>query len=517
MRDLEKCVGSLEEKSGAVVDDYGGRLNPAVKERWLSAYKDSFTSIEDIPGCINLSEIEKNLIRQVTATYQMRIPHYYFSLVQHSANPKDPIWRQCVPSVEEIREDIDGKIDPLGEEKFTPTPYLVHRYPDRVLLLVTGQCFMHCRHCTRKRLWKDKNSEPILKDIEEALDYVKKNRHIREVIVSGGDPLTLSTEKLDRILLAISLIESVEVIRIGTRAPVVFPQRINDRLCAVLSKYDNLWVNVQFNHPREITAQAVTACQKIQQCGIPISNQSVLLKGINDDQQTMTELCRKLQSVRIRPYYLFECDPVVGASHFRTPVSKGIELIKKMRGYTSGMCIPNFVVDGTDGKGKVPLAPNYLVSESEKGMLLRNYKDELFLYPDPGLRVKVSDRQETSLGVCNIGIIFNLKKNDCSGDEEEEYDEIATIESIKTEIEKLGFKSMLFEHIDSLADDLRRQKPDFVLNIAEGLGAGRSRESEVPCLLESLGIPYSGSDPISLGITLDKYFTGTMLKASAIP
>jgi lysine 2,3-aminomutase len=203
------------------------------------------------------------------------------------------------------------------------------------------------------------------------------------VIVSGGDPLTLPTEKIDYILSMLSDIKSIEVIRIGTRAPVVFPQRIDDNLCKVLEKYENLWLNTQFNHPSEITTQSILACKRLQRCGIVISNQSVLLKGVNDNVGTMLELCHKLQNIRVRPYYLYQCDPVVGAHHFRTSIWRGIDILENMRGHTSGMCIPTFVVDGIDGKGKIPINPNYVLSVSPDGLTLRNYKNETLFYFNP--------------------------------------------------------------------------------------------------------------------------------------
>ncbi len=383
MHNSKKISCSTDEEPGGNKSVVGGNNDLFVEENWQIAYKDSLKSIDTLARRIPLEQIEKLNLKQVAKTYHMRIPLYYFSLIQDGSNPLDPIRRQCVPSIEEIREEIHESIDPLGEEKTSPCPFLVHRYPDRVLLLVTGCCFMYCRHCTRKRLWGNKNIEPTLKDIEQSLSYIKEHTNIREVIVSGGDPLTLPTVRLDYILSMVASLKNIEVIRIGTRAPVVFPQRIDESLCAVLEKYDNLWVNVQFNHPREITSQSIDACKKIQKCGIPVNNQSVLLKGINDDPQVMIELCYKLQSIRIRPYYLFQCDPVIGASHFRTSVFKGIEILEKMRGHTSGMCIPTFVVDGIDGKGKIPLAPEYLVSISSEGITLRNYKNETFFYYNP--------------------------------------------------------------------------------------------------------------------------------------
>ncbi len=382
----KKNVGSVDEEPGGSIEESGSDNAVLVItscQNWHTAYKNSLRSVEDLSRYLSLSEEDKTNLRQVAKTYHMRITPHYFSLIKDYADTKDPIRMQCVPSPEEIRQEEHERIDPLSEEKTSPVPCLVHRYPDRVLLLVTGKCFMYCRHCTRKRLWHTKLAEPTLKDIDLALTYVQDNPQIREVIISGGDPLTLPTERLDYILSSVVRRTNVEVVRIGTRSPVVMPERIDDNLCKVLEKYHNLWVNVQFNHPREVNPDSIAACGKLQRCGIPISNQSVLLRGVNDDPQVMIELCRKLQAIRVRPYYMYQCDPVVGAWHFRTSVWRGIEILEKMRGHTGGLCIPTYVVDGIDGKGKIPISSNYLVSMSPDGVTLRNYKNETFFYYSP--------------------------------------------------------------------------------------------------------------------------------------
>jgi len=373
----KKIVNTLDEEPG-------GCSNSIISEEdWRIAEKNSFKNIEDLQQNMFLSSNDISALKPVVKKYHMRITPYYLSLVQNPFNSQDPIRKQCVPSLEELYDTEEDTLDPLGEEKTSPIPCLVHRYPDRVLFVVTGRCFMYCRHCTRKRLWKNKNCEPTLKELELGFQYIKDNPQIREVVVSGGDPLTLPTKKLDYILSNLARLGNIQAIRIGTRTPVVFPQRIDEPLCAMLEKYSSLWINVQFNHPREITPESTEACRKLQRCGIPLNNQSVLLKGVNDDPQVMIELCHKLQSIRVRPYYLFECDPVVGASHFRTPVGKGIEIIKKMRGYTGGMCVPTFVVDGIDGRGKVPLNPDYLVSINDDEVVLKSYNGEVFRYRNP--------------------------------------------------------------------------------------------------------------------------------------
>lgn len=508
------CGRKVSSTEGQEVSEPGGCLLQD-KQEWVLALKESIDNVNKLSKFFPLTNQEKEVLTAVSQQYQMRVTRYYLSLIKDQNDPLDPIKRQCFPSLEEILETPQDDIDPLGEEKTSPLPFLVHRYPDRVLLLVTSRCFMYCRHCTRKRLWQKHIPDPTLNDINAAVEYIRNNTNIREVIVSGGDPLTLSTERLDHILLLLYSLPNIEVIRIGTRAPVVIPQRVDRSLCAVLKRYDNLWMNLQFNHPREVTPEAINACRKLQKCGIPLSNQSVLLKGINDNAQVMAELCHKLQSIRVRPYYLFQCDPVVGAGHFRTSPMDGVKIIEKMRGYTGGLCVPTFVVDGIDGKGKVPLSPEYLVSHSPEGLTLRNYRNEVFFYEDP-LNSKVKEEPNKQKVVRNIGIIFNLKK-DSSNDLQEEYDEVATIESLRQEIEKFGFSVSLFEQNYGLEDKLRRNRPDFIINLAEGLGKSRSRESQAPAILESLDIPYSGSDALALGISLDKYLTRSVLAAAEIP
>ena len=343
----------------------------------------SITNIDSLSKFITLSPEEKTSLKKVSDIFKISITPHYFSLIADVNDKSDPIRMQSVPDSREIDLTDEECMDPLGEEKTSVCSCLVHRYPNRALLIVTSRCFMYCRHCTRKRLWKRGLFKTPAAEIDKAIEYIRKTEAIREVIVSGGDPFTLSTSELSGILKKLAGIRNVKVIRIGTRTPVVFPGRIDDGLCAMLEQFDNLWINVQFNHPREITAESREACRRLQKCGIPMSNQSVLLKGVNDDPAVMRELCEKLTEIRVRPYYLFQCDPVTGSGHFRTSVLKGIEIIENMRGHTSGMAVPTFVVDGTDGKGKIPIGPDYMISASEESVTLRNYKFEVFEYQNP--------------------------------------------------------------------------------------------------------------------------------------
>ena len=374
------CSNSDQDSTPSSKDDPLQRRNKSIQQKITAG---SINNIDALSEFIPLSREEKISLKKTTDIFRMNITPYYLSLIADVNDKKDPIRMQSIPDPRETVFTDEEFMDPLGEEKTPVCSCLVHRYPNRVLLIVTSRCFMYCRHCTRKRLWKRGLFKTPEAEIDKAIEYIRKTEAIREVIVSGGDPFTLSTSELSGILKKLAGIRNVKVIRIGTRTPVVFPGRIDDGLCAMLEQFDNLWINVQFNHPREITAESREACRRLQKCGIPMSNQSVLLKGVNDDPAVMRELCEKLTEIRVRPYYLFQCDPVTGSGHFRTSVLKGIEIIENMRGHTSGMAVPTFVVDGTDGKGKIPIGPDYMISASEESVTLRNYKFEVFEYQNP--------------------------------------------------------------------------------------------------------------------------------------
>ncbi len=326
--------------------------------------------------------IEQPDFETVTERYPFVTTSYYLSLAKPS--PDNPIMKQLCPSLKELEQDHNQSKDPLDEEGDSPVPGLVHRYPDRVLLILTNRCYMNCRHCTRKRIWKDCRYDiRSQKELNLILDYLENHQEVRDVIISGGDPLTLSDEFLDNLLANLRQIPHLEIIRIGTRAPVVFPMRITAKLVRILKKHRPIWLNTQFNHIQEITSESAQAVQRIMEAGIPVNNQTVLLKGINDSAEAMTQLCHGLLKLGVRPYYLFLCDPVAGVSHVRTSISKGIEVIEKMRGHTSGLAVPNFVVDAVRGGGKIPLQPKYLLhSNGDNSVLLRNYKGERFVYYD---------------------------------------------------------------------------------------------------------------------------------------
>jgi lysine 2,3-aminomutase len=349
---------------------------------WKWHFRNRISSVDELTRHIPLSAKDQEQIRLVTTKYPLSVTPYYFSLIDWS-NPDDPVRIQAVPSFKEIGLAGMGMEDPLDEKGHSPVPGLVHRYPDRVLMVLTDICPMLCRHCTRKREWRHGGWVHTPEEIERMLDYIRKTEAVRDVIISGGDPLTLSVRRLEEVLAGLKQIKHVEMIRIGTRFPVVLPQRIDDELCSMLSKYGPIWVNTHFNHPREITPEAAQACDRLLRAGIPVNNQSVLLHGVNDTVETQLRLCRELLRIKVRPYYLFQCDEVQGTEHLRTPVETGIKIIEGMRGHTSGLAVPSFVIDLPQGGGKVPVQPNYVVLQTSEELLIRNYQGRLFQYRNP--------------------------------------------------------------------------------------------------------------------------------------
>jgi lysine 2,3-aminomutase len=349
---------------------------------WKWQFRNRITTSEKLATFFPLSAREKAQLRLVTAKYPLSVSPYYLSLI-NIYDPDDPIRKQAIPSFEEITLGSVGFEDPLGEKRDSVVPGLVHRYPDRLLMVLTDICPMLCRHCTRKREWHNGGWVRTTGEIKAMLDYIRRHKTIRDVILSGGDPLTLSTRRLEDVISKLRQIEHVEIIRIGTRFPVVLPQRIDDELCNMLSKYGPIWLNTQFNHPREITPDSAAACERLLRAGVPVSNQSVLLRGINDNVETQTKLCNGLLKIRVRPYYLFQCDEVQGTEHLRTPVEVGIKIIEGMRGHTSGLAVPTFVVDLPEGGGKVPLQPNYVLTQTKQNLVLRNYQGRFMWYRNP--------------------------------------------------------------------------------------------------------------------------------------
>jgi len=324
-------------------------------------------------------------LTSVMAKYPMAITPYYASLIRR-ADSSDPIFQMCVPRIQELTDPPFLMPDPLEECHDMPVPGMVHRYPDRALVIATTMCSTYCRHCTRKRIAGTRETSITKRRLEQIANYLTEHPQISDVIVSGGDPLTMSTEHLEMVLSRLRAVPSVQIIRIGTRVPVVLPMRITDELCQMLRKYHPIWINTHFNHPQELTPESIAACNRLSDAGVPLGNQSVLLRGVNDNPQTIEKLCRALVRNRVRPYYMYQCDLVRGVEHFRTPVSRGMEIMEYLRGRIGGLAIPTFVVDAPHGGGKIPVLPTYVVSQSPTHTVLRNYEGMLIAYPEPQQR-----------------------------------------------------------------------------------------------------------------------------------
>jgi len=382
-------AGSLEEEPPGKVASrrhkFFGQVPESTWNDWKWHFRNRITTVDQLARFIPLSAKEQAQLKLVSMRYPLSVTPYYLSLINPD-DPDDPVRKQAVPSILELTMGAVGSEDPLAEREDTVVPGLVHRYPDRVLMVLTDICPMLCRHCTRKREWRHGGWVRTDGEIEAMLDYLGRNHRVRDVIISGGDPLVLSTRRLEEVIAGIRRIEHVEIIRIGTRFPVVLPQRIDKELCAMLSRYGPIWLNTHFNHPREVTPEAAEACDRLVRSGVPVNNQSVLLRGVNDTVETQTELCHRLLKIKVRPYYLFQCDEVQGTEHFRTPVETGVRIVQGMRGHTSGLAVPTFVVDLPQGGGKVSLQPNYVVSQTGTELMLKNYQGHIFHYRNPNPR-----------------------------------------------------------------------------------------------------------------------------------
>lgn len=349
---------------------------------WTWQAKNRIANLTDLKKYITLTAQEEQGIEKCLASFRMAITPYYLSLIDLN-DPNDPIRKQAVPSVDELYFAPEESADSLHEDTDSPVKGLTHRYPDRVLFLITDRCAAYCRHCTRRRMVGQTDNTMPKEQIDACIDYIRQHPEVRDVLLSGGDVFTQSDEMLEYVISSLRKIDHVEIIRLGTRTPVVMPQRITQELCDMLKKYHPIWVNVHFNHPNEITPDAAAACARLADAGIPLGNQSVLLAGVNDCVHVMRKLVNELVRIRVRPYYIYACDLSLGLSHFRTPVSKGIEIIEGLRGHTSGFCVPTFVVDAPGGGGKVPVMPNYVLSQTPRKVILRNFEGVITTYTEP--------------------------------------------------------------------------------------------------------------------------------------
>ncbi len=349
---------------------------------WQWQVANRIETLEDLKKYIALTPEEEDGVKKCLGTLRMAITPYYLSLINPD-DPYDPIRRQAIPTALELYQAPEDQLDPLHEDTDSPTPGLTHRYPDRVLFLVTDQCSMYCRHCTRRRFAGQNDTAVPDCQVEGCLEYIRNHPEVRDVLLSGGDALMISDEKLEYIISELRKIPHVEIVRIGSRTPVVCPQRITPALCDMLRKYHPIWLNTHFNHPNEITEESKAACARLADAGIPLGNQTVLLHGVNDCVHVMKKLVQALVYIRVRPYYIYVCDLSMGLTHFRTPVSKGIEIIEGLRGHTSGYAVPTFVVDAPGGGGKTPVMPNYVISQTPRKTILRNFEGVITTYTEP--------------------------------------------------------------------------------------------------------------------------------------
>lgn len=346
-------------------------------EHWQKILQQSITTLD---GLEEQLDCDITALRDVIANFPVRINPYFLKLIQKKG---DAIWKQAVPDPAELQDEV-CIADPLGEETLSPVPNLVHKYPDRALFLVNNECAMYCRFCTRKRKVGTSRMRISQNTLEAGFDYLREHPEIREVLLSGGDPLLLEDEQLLKILSTLRSISSIEIIRIGSRVPSVLPMRVTTKLVEVLKQFHPLYINTHFNHPAEITIEATLACKKLADAGIPLGCQTVLLKGVNDNAETMKELLLKLLAIRVKPYYLFQADLTKGINHFRTHTNCGIEIMKQLYGHISGMAVPTFALDGPGGKGKIPLTPQYILNSNAKTLTFTNYLGEICTYPEAG-------------------------------------------------------------------------------------------------------------------------------------
>ena len=354
-------------------------VNPLDWEDWHWQISKRIRTKEELAQVIKLTPEEEEGVKRASGRLSLAITPYWATLIDPE-DPNCPLRRQAVPVISESIISPHEMVDPCAEDRDSPAAHLVHRYPDRVLLLATEQCAMYCRHCTRRRLVGESRESNFPSRFDAAVEYIKSNKKIRDVLISGGDPFILEDEEVESLIQKIRSISHIEFLRIGTRVPVTLPQRITEKLVTMLKNYAPIWISIHFNHPKEITKRCKIACDMLADAGMPLGSQTVLLKGINDRPFIMKKLMHELLQIRVRPYYIYQCDPVRGTQHFRTPVAVGINIMEKLRGHTSGYAVPTYVIDGPGGGGKVPVGPNYILSQAKGKYVLRNYKGKIYTY-----------------------------------------------------------------------------------------------------------------------------------------
>ena len=365
---------------------------------WRWQNRNRIRDLRELARIIEPSADEREAIERHTGPLPVGVTPYYASLL-HATDPTQPLRKSVIPVTGEYLRSPGEADDPLGEDHDSPVPGLVHRYPDRVLFLVTGICTTYCRYCTRSRLVGAAGEKAIRRsDHEAALDYIERTPTIRDVLLSGGDPLSLDDDKLEYLLSRLKKIPHVEFVRIGTKVPAVLPQRITPALLRLFRRYGPVWLSIHFTHPDEITPEVAEACGRLADAGVPLGSQTVLLAGVNDNVETMKKLMHELLKIRVRPYYLYQCDPITGSAHFRTPVEKGLEIIRGLRGHTTGYAVPHYVIDAPGGGGKIPLVPDYVVGRDGDDLVLRNFENRLYRYHDPAVTdaVAATPREQDS-------------------------------------------------------------------------------------------------------------------------
>jgi lysine 2,3-aminomutase len=378
-----RCNG----RTSAFIRQFFPEATPAEWNDWRWQLRHRISDLHALKCILRLSQDEATAVGGLERKIPLAITPYYASLLKKE-DPNQALRRTVVPVTAEFALSPGEADDPLAEDHDSPVPGLIHRYPDRVLFLATDFCSIYCRYCTRSRMVGNGKGLPYDKGRwEKAIAYIESCPSVRDVLLSGGDPLTMSDESLDWLLSRLRKIRHVEILRIGTKAPVVLPQRITQGLTRMLKRYHPLWMSIHFTHPDELTPEAARACGSLADAGIPLGSQTVLLCGVNDDVQTMKALLHGLLKIRVRPYYLYQCDPIPGSAHFRTPVERGLQIIEGLRGHTTGYAVPSYVIDAPGGGGKIPLIPEYVMGREESDLLLRNYEGRVFRYPDPGGRV----------------------------------------------------------------------------------------------------------------------------------
>jgi lysine 2,3-aminomutase len=392
---MSESSSAIKERFVSHAPGHWSAVTPAMWSDWRWQQRNRVTTLAGLEDRLRLTSEERAGVLLAGKKLALAVTPHYFNLIEPD-NPNCPIRRQVVPRIEEGYDSPHDMADPCGEDSSMPVPGLVHRYPDRVLFLVTDRCASYCRYCTRSRVVSGVGEQELHTDFEETFRYLETHTEIRDVLLSGGDALLLSDARLEAILSRLRSIKHIEFLRIGTRVPIFLPQRITPELCAMLRKYHPLWMSVHVNHPRELTIEVRDALGRLADSGIPLGNQSVLLSGVNDDVDTMRDLVHKLLLCRVRPYYLYQCDLIRGSSHLRTSVAKGIEIIEALRGFTSGYAIPQFVIDAPGGGGKVPVNPNYVVSHDQAKIVIRNFEGRIFEYPEP-IATRVTNHHSAEL------------------------------------------------------------------------------------------------------------------------